>query len=413
MGVYRIPGSIDSTGDLDVTAQLQAFIDSVPDGSTILPAGATPARYRCEGSLKLLGRNDLTFDLGGLVTTFHETHGAGTASQVRVRSSWFMYDCQRLVLRGMKTFGMMQPEDRFKGQWSSTAAYQRGDVVRVGPVADDELRYRALRDVPAGGPQPVDGPDWNRGWAWRSVDDTLAHNYLAVYEAQHGIWFGNCRGVLIDRCEFAYLMGDGLYFGYRAAGRTLDVVVVDTAVHHINRQAITPICVERYHHLRGSVDNWARHAIDAEAAVDNPLSGGDHLVWDGVTFTCQAPAGGPLGFVNIQSNTQASYDHWKMLNLRLVGVAGLCGLKAPVGRTRRGHVWAGLVGNRSYGAGTCTAPKGLFNVTRFENAVFRAFAHPVQANRCMRGVQFTSSIRVRADAGSMSFPGAQLNVAFI
>ena len=54
------PSTIDSTGATDVTAELVAFIASVPDGSTIsFPAGA---RYRIEKSLIIEGRHDLTFE---------------------------------------------------------------------------------------------------------------------------------------------------------------------------------------------------------------------------------------------------------------------------------------------------------------------------------------------------------------
>ena len=47
--VVTAPTSIDATGATDVTAALQSFLDSTPDGSTVLlqPAG----RYRIEGSL--------------------------------------------------------------------------------------------------------------------------------------------------------------------------------------------------------------------------------------------------------------------------------------------------------------------------------------------------------------------------
>jgi hypothetical protein len=58
-----VPDTIAADGSRDVTGALQAFIDSVPDGSCILlPAGA---RYRADDTLWLRGRHDLTIAATG------------------------------------------------------------------------------------------------------------------------------------------------------------------------------------------------------------------------------------------------------------------------------------------------------------------------------------------------------------
>jgi hypothetical protein len=57
------PAGIAANGSRDVTAELQAFIDSVPDGSCIrLPAGA---RYRADNALFVRDRHDLTINATG------------------------------------------------------------------------------------------------------------------------------------------------------------------------------------------------------------------------------------------------------------------------------------------------------------------------------------------------------------
>jgi hypothetical protein len=59
----QVPVTIDRTGTLDVTRDLQAFVDGVPDGSTIeFPAGG---RYRIDGGLRFENRNRLVIDGNG------------------------------------------------------------------------------------------------------------------------------------------------------------------------------------------------------------------------------------------------------------------------------------------------------------------------------------------------------------
>jgi hypothetical protein len=59
----QVPASIDATGLADASAPLIAFLDSVPDGSTIeFPAGGI---YRMDAGLKFLDRHDLTFEGNG------------------------------------------------------------------------------------------------------------------------------------------------------------------------------------------------------------------------------------------------------------------------------------------------------------------------------------------------------------
>ena len=59
----EVPASIDATGQRDASADLIAFLDTVPDGSTIdFPAGAV---YRMDAGLKFSDRHNLTFEGNG------------------------------------------------------------------------------------------------------------------------------------------------------------------------------------------------------------------------------------------------------------------------------------------------------------------------------------------------------------
>lgn len=76
-----VPVAIDATGGSDVTRDLQSFLQGVPDGSTVqFPAGA---RYRVEGTLRLVDRRDLTFAGNGALV-FATTEGDRTRSQWRI-----------------------------------------------------------------------------------------------------------------------------------------------------------------------------------------------------------------------------------------------------------------------------------------------------------------------------------------
>lgn len=84
---YPIPASIDSTGTRDVTAELQAFIVSIPDGSCISfpsPSPIGPARYRAEGSIRLTDRVGLTIHANGAIL-FATTHGPAWPNPGRVQ----------------------------------------------------------------------------------------------------------------------------------------------------------------------------------------------------------------------------------------------------------------------------------------------------------------------------------------
>jgi hypothetical protein len=95
VGSYS-PSGIDATGSSDVTARLQAFLDSVPDGSTIsFPAGA---RYRVEGTLRLVKRNNLTV-IGNGALFYAQTPGD------RSRSHWALEGGSNIVIRTMTIKG--------------------------------------------------------------------------------------------------------------------------------------------------------------------------------------------------------------------------------------------------------------------------------------------------------------------
>lgn len=86
-----VPASIDATGVTDVTHQLQQFIQSVPDDTTVVfPHGA---RYRIDGTLEWSERHNLALEGNG-ATLFAGTPGAPTRAEVRLidDANWTIRD---------------------------------------------------------------------------------------------------------------------------------------------------------------------------------------------------------------------------------------------------------------------------------------------------------------------------------
>jgi hypothetical protein len=119
--VYPVPATIDATGGQDVTAQLNAFFQSVPDGSTItFPAGG---RYRAEGTLLLLDRNDLTIEGHGS-TFFTTTKGD------RDRRHWKLQGGSNLTLRDIVVKGSNPNAGQDEGAWIYDLQGQHGFMLR-------------------------------------------------------------------------------------------------------------------------------------------------------------------------------------------------------------------------------------------------------------------------------------------
>jgi hypothetical protein len=59
----NVPTSIDATGSSDVSSQLQAFINSAPNGSTIV--FKAKGTYQLDEALRIIGRRNLTLDGNG------------------------------------------------------------------------------------------------------------------------------------------------------------------------------------------------------------------------------------------------------------------------------------------------------------------------------------------------------------
>lgn len=105
-----VPATIPTGLDMDVTAELNEFLMSVPDGTTVeFPQKAT---YRVEGTLLLKDRKGITIDGKGAtiratdpLPDYGKKDNYSGWKTVRTRSQWRVEDCEDMVLKNLRVIG--------------------------------------------------------------------------------------------------------------------------------------------------------------------------------------------------------------------------------------------------------------------------------------------------------------------
>jgi hypothetical protein len=232
------------------TADLQAFLNSVPDGSTI-DFGNRP--IRTDQTLTLYLRRGLTFvrpnlytdDLTGNGLTIAQLaalpDGTPAKNAARERSFWLIQDCDDITFQG---------------------ARNRGPNVAA--------------------------------WALQSPSNPWPETaYIVQLEAQHAYDVQFSRHVSIVDDESSHLYGDAYFFGpNHSDGRWCeDVEVIRPHAHHIGRQGAALTGVRRIKF----VDIWwhdlRRSAFDLEPERD--FGGSDDVTIEGGRVGKWADATGP------------------------------------------------------------------------------------------------------------------------
>lgn len=157
--VAGVPASIPATcsaSSPDVTARLQGWIASVPDGSTIeLPARAC---YRVEGTLLLKDRNNLRFEGHG-ATLRSFTDGTSYVHNLQTRHHVFLYGGSNLVFNDLNIVGDA-PAHHY------AAAYAGQSGFWVWGTQGLSITNSRVQDVR--GDFVTLGPDTYRSWKWTS-----------------------------------------------------------------------------------------------------------------------------------------------------------------------------------------------------------------------------------------------------
>jgi Right handed beta helix region len=205
--VIRVPDVIDATGAADVTAPLNRFFASVPDGATV--ELADHGRYRSEGVLRLTGVRGVTIDGNGS-EIFAQTDGRGVTP----------------------------PAAGYRGHWPRLRQH-----IAVRGAHSLTVRDLSIRGANGDG------------------------QYVAALEGQAGVSIARSDNVVLDHVAISHTYGDGV--GFSGAARA--VTVRDSTFDTIGRQGIavvsaTDVVVERNHFQK-----IARSVFDIEAAPRSPV----------------------------------------------------------------------------------------------------------------------------------------------
>jgi hypothetical protein len=181
-----VPASIDATGASDVSDALAAFVDAVPDGSTIAfqPAG----RYRLGRAIRLEDRHRLSFT----------GHGAQLdIAGCDIDDSGFVIDhlTSDVAIRDLTIVGDDVgggTADAFTPGCESAAgvAVYSGRNVEIAGVTIEQVRSECLY-VDAG------GPDYT--WA----DGVWFHDSTCTRNGRMGVAIAGANGVMIERVTFS------------------------------------------------------------------------------------------------------------------------------------------------------------------------------------------------------------------
>lgn len=190
--VPSVPASIAADCSRDVTSELNAWIRSVPDGSTLtFGAGAC---YRIDKTLDVVDRSGLTFD--GNSSTFKATTQGDSG-----RAQWHAEGGGNLTFKAMTVQGV-----NTKGEWNSAYEWQHNFSIAgvQGMVLDSVTAKYSHGDWVAVNPdRRNEGTDPGRAIPGRNVRIT---NSSFINAGRQGISCTHCDGLTI---EGNYLNGTG------------------------------------------------------------------------------------------------------------------------------------------------------------------------------------------------------------
>jgi hypothetical protein len=171
-----VPASIDATGATDASAALQSWLDSVPDGTTIVfAAGAT---YRMDTGLQVdSDRHDVTFDGNGATLA---SHGDTTSG-----SSLFVVSGTGIKIRDFNLIG----NSPTPGTYRSGEEYAYG--IQTYGASDVEIADVTISAVYGDGLMVG-------GWS----DTVWFHDSHVVSAGRNGVTILAGRNVTIERVAF-------------------------------------------------------------------------------------------------------------------------------------------------------------------------------------------------------------------
>lgn len=317
-----IPSTIDSKGQSDVTVQLQQFINSVRDSTTILfPKGST---YLVEGTLCVVNRKSLTF-------------------------------------KGDSSFVFAITDGR-NAPISHIPKIAQGDLLDFWPRKRSQFYVRGGQNIHFENLYIRGSNPFN----WQQEQ-----SYNAALEAQHNIDAEGVDGLLVTRCTLASPWGDFIYLGkwndYNAAA-TKNVVIIENEMHDNGRQGVSLVGTENVLITLNNIYNTRRATFDIEPDVDGSGSKWvyikKNLVGQGrlMFVACGGLPTGEVAYITIDGN---------VIRNRAMSIA--CGGGKPGQR----HHWTiqNNVGDSNY---LYNSPRALIEMANVDYLTVRNNRHTFQ-----------------------------------
>jgi hypothetical protein len=185
----NVPTSIDKTGSVDVTSALNAFIASVPNGSTIqFPANAT---YRVTQGIYLRSKSNLVLEGNG---TTIRTNGAGDSTA----SSGFKIDNQVTDV-AIRNFNVVGNNPNTTTLFNPGSEYQMGIIIYDG--ARIEIDNVSVRNVYGDGVF-IAG---KQSSPYRSSDKIWIHDSSFDYIGRMGLTMNAATNSIAERNYYSHI----------------------------------------------------------------------------------------------------------------------------------------------------------------------------------------------------------------
>jgi hypothetical protein len=178
-----VPASIDATGGSDASAALNAWLETVPDGSTVVfKAGGV---YGMDKGLTLQSRHNLTFE--GNDATLRST---GVSSCGRDCSLFYLWTGNMgITIRNFTLVGNSPTPGIYDGSWEHASA------ITIVAGRDVEIANITVSGVGGDG-LTLSGvaPDW--------PDNIRFHDSHVISSSRHGVAVVAGRNVTVERVRF-------------------------------------------------------------------------------------------------------------------------------------------------------------------------------------------------------------------
>lgn len=184
VAVHEVPGSIPADCSVDVTKQLNQWIASVPDQSTL--SFADHGCYRIEKTVMVKNRHGLSLEGNG--STFRAfTDGTGYVANVQTRNHFYLWGGSNLVVRDLTVQGV-NTDHRYHAKFAGQRGFR---IAGVQGALLENLRVFEVR----GDFVELD-PDYYQTWRWSS--DIVIRNSTFKHSGRQGLSITGARRVLFS-----------------------------------------------------------------------------------------------------------------------------------------------------------------------------------------------------------------------